>query len=66
MMATIKQLLDYCAMQEEAVITFKARDMILQVHSNVSYTNKKNHAAKQEDIFSYQTRTHSPPTMAQY
>jgi hypothetical protein len=30
----VKQLLDYCASQEEAIITFKASDMILQVHSN--------------------------------
>ncbi len=40
-MATEKQLLDYCALQEEAIMTFKASDMVLQVHSNAGYANKK-------------------------
>jgi hypothetical protein len=40
--ATIKQLLDYCATQEEPVIAYKARKMILAVHSNAGYCNEKN------------------------
>ncbi len=40
--ATIKQLLDYCVTQEELVIAYKASKMILAVHSNAGYCNKKN------------------------
>jgi hypothetical protein len=36
-MKTVKQLLDYCATQEEAIIT-----MILAVHRDAGYCNKKN------------------------
>ena len=42
MMETIKQLLDYCATQEEAIITYNASNMILAVHSDAGYCNKKN------------------------
>jgi hypothetical protein len=65
-MATVKQLLDYCVSQEESIMTFKASNMILQVYSNAGYTNKKNHAARQGDIFFYPTKTHPPPTMAHF
>jgi hypothetical protein len=40
--ATIKQLLDYCAMQEESVIAYKASKMIFSLHSNAGYCNEKN------------------------
>ncbi len=40
-MAMVTQLLDYCALQEEAIMTFKARNMIVQVHSNAGYASKK-------------------------
>jgi hypothetical protein len=39
---TRKQLLDYCATQEEAIITYNASKMILAVHSDVGYCNEKN------------------------
>ncbi len=42
MMTIAKQLLDYCATQEEAIITYNASEMILAVHSNAGYANKKN------------------------
>ncbi len=38
--ATVTQLLDYLATQEEAIMTYNASNMILQVHSNVRYANK--------------------------
>jgi hypothetical protein len=41
-MATVKQLLDYCATQEEAIITYTASKMILCIHSDAGYANKKN------------------------
>jgi hypothetical protein len=40
-METVKQLLDNCAMQEEVIITYLASKMILSVHSDVGYLNKK-------------------------
>jgi hypothetical protein len=59
-MKKVKQLLDYCATQEEAMITYNASKMILVVHSDAGYANKKNHEAEPEDIFSYGT-TKIPP-----
>ncbi len=40
-MEEMKQLLDYCASQEEAIVTYHASDMILAVHSNASYLNER-------------------------
>jgi hypothetical protein len=36
---TIKQLLDYCTLQEEAIISYSASKMILAVHSDRGYCN---------------------------
>ena len=41
-MKRIKQFLDYAASQEEAIITFNASDIILNIHSDVSYLSKHN------------------------
>jgi hypothetical protein len=41
-MEKVKQLLDYCANQEEAIITYNRSKMILVVHSDAEYCNKKN------------------------
>jgi hypothetical protein len=40
-MAMVKQLLGYCKSQEEAIITYDASSMILNVHSDAGYLNKK-------------------------
>ena len=40
-MKKVKQLLDYCATQEEAIITYNASKMILAIHSNAGYCNEK-------------------------
>ncbi len=40
-MSRVKQLLDYCATQEDAIITYNASKMILAIHSNAGYCNKK-------------------------
>jgi len=39
-MERVKQLLDYCASQEEAVLTYHASDMVLAIHSNAGYLNE--------------------------
>jgi hypothetical protein len=41
MMEKVKQLLDYCTSQEEAIITYNKCKTILVVHSNAGYCNKK-------------------------
>jgi hypothetical protein len=38
----VKQLLDYCATQDKAVITYNASKMILAAHSDAGYCNEKN------------------------
>jgi hypothetical protein len=38
----VKQLLDYSATQEDAIITYNASKIILAIHSNARYCNKKN------------------------
>ncbi len=40
-MEKVKQLLDYCTSQEEAIITYNKSKMILVVHSDAGYCNKK-------------------------
>jgi hypothetical protein len=39
-MMKAKQLLDYLAMYPDATIRFRASDMIMNVHSNVSYLSE--------------------------
>ena len=41
-MKKLKQLLDYCATQEKVIITYNASKMILAIHSDAGYCNKKN------------------------
>jgi hypothetical protein len=38
----VKQLLDYYATQEDAIITYNASQMILAIHSDARYCNEKN------------------------
>jgi hypothetical protein len=40
-MEKVKQLLDYYASQEEAIITYNKSKMILVVHSDAGYCNEK-------------------------
>ena len=39
-MYRIKQLLDYCWSQEEAIITYHSSDMVLAIHSDAGYLNE--------------------------
>jgi hypothetical protein len=41
-MKKVKQLLDYCATQENMIITYNVSQMILAIHSNAGYCNEKN------------------------
>ena len=61
----VRQFLEYCALQEDAVITSKGSSMVLAVHSDAEYLNEPKVQKGQADIFSYQTMS-SQPTMVQY
>ncbi len=39
-MERVKQLLDYCASQEEAMLTYHASDMVSAIHSDAGYLNE--------------------------
>ncbi len=41
-MALCKQFLDYMATQDDGILTFKASNMALTVHSNASYLSEVN------------------------
>ena len=41
-MMHVKQFLDYAASQEEAIITFNASNMILNIRSDASYLSENN------------------------
>jgi hypothetical protein len=60
-METIKQLLDYCAMQEEAVISYKASKMILAVHSDARYCNEKKSCSRVGGHFFLTNNNEHPP-----
>ena len=36
----VRQFLDYVASQDEAVLTYRASDMVLAIHSNASYLSE--------------------------
>jgi hypothetical protein len=58
---TIKQLLNYCATQEEAIITYSASKMILCVHSNAGYCNEKKAQSQAGGHFFLSNNDQLPP-----
>ncbi len=60
-METIKQLLNYCATQEEAIITYSASKMILCIHSNAGYCNEKNARSRAGGHFFLPNNDQLPP-----
>ena len=61
--AIIKQLLDYCATQDKAVLTYKASKMILAVHSDAGYCNEKKSRCQGGGTFFLSNDNEFPPTM---
>jgi hypothetical protein len=57
----VTQLLDYCATQEEAIISYNASKMILAVHSNAGYCNKRNARSQAGGHFSLSNDEPFPP-----
>ncbi len=60
-MKRVKHLLDYCATQEDAIITYNASKMILATHSNAGYCNKKNARSQAGGHFFLSNNKNSPP-----
>ncbi len=60
-MTNVKQLFDYVSTQEEAIITYKASDMILSVHSNAGYCNKKKARSQAGGHFLLSNNDPTPP-----
>ena len=60
-METIKQLLNYCATQEEAIITYSASKMILCIHSDAGYCNEKNARSRAGGHFFLSNNDQLPP-----
>ena len=56
-----KQLLDYLASQEEAVLTYSASNMTLAVHSNASYLNEPKAKSQADVHFFLSNNTIIPP-----
>jgi hypothetical protein len=65
MMEKIKQLLGCCASQEEAIITYNASKMILAIHSNAGYCNKKKSRSRAGGHFFLLNEDKLPPKMVQ-
>ena len=60
-MSHTRQLLDYLATQEEAVLTYHASDMILAAHSNASYLSEPNACSQAGSHFFLSSRADIPP-----
>ena len=60
-LAMVKQLLDYCATQDKAIIAYHASDMILAVHSDAGYCNKKNSRSRAGGHFPLSSIVENPP-----
>jgi hypothetical protein len=60
-MERVKQLLDYCASQEEAIITYHASDMILAIHSDAGYLNESKARSRAGGHFFLSSDVQNPP-----
>ena len=65
-MMQTKQLLNYFATQEEAVLTYNTIDMVLEVHSDASYLCEPKARSRASGHFSYQTTAMCHQTMELY
>ncbi len=57
----MKQLLDYVATQEEAIITYRASNIVLSVHSDTGYCNKKKAQSQAGGHFYFLNNNPTPP-----
>ena len=59
-MEKVKQFLDFAASQEEAIVTYKASNMILAVHSDASYLSKPKARSQAGGHFFMSSDTENP------
>ena len=64
-MAKVKQLLDYAASQEEAIITYRKSGMVLSIHSNASYLGVSKARSRVGRFFFLSSNDPFPQTMGQ-
>jgi hypothetical protein len=60
-MERAKQLLDYAASQEEAVLTYNASDMVLAIHSDAGYLNERKSRSRAGGHFFLSSNVQCPP-----
>ncbi len=60
-MAKVKQLLDYCTSQEEAIITYNASKMVLAVYSDAGHANEKKARSRTRGHFLLSNNNLDPP-----
>ena len=60
-MEVIKQLLNYCVTQEDTIISYRANKMILVVHFDAGYCNKKKSRSRAGGHFSLSDNVGNPP-----
>ncbi len=60
-MEIIKQILDFVASQEEAVLTYQVSGMILTMHSEAGYLNKSKSQSRAGEHFSLSSNVAYPP-----
>jgi hypothetical protein len=60
-MERVKQLLDYCASQEEVVLTYHASNMVLAIHSDAGYLNQSKAQSRAGGHFFLSSDVQNPP-----
>ena len=60
-MKNLKQLLDYCSTQKEAIISYNASKIILAVHSDAGYANEKKSRSRAGGLFFLSNDDKFPP-----
>jgi hypothetical protein len=60
-MDKIEQLLDYCASQEEVILTYHSSDMVLTIHSDAGYLNKSKVRSRAGGHFFLSSNVQLPP-----
>ena len=60
-MERVKQLLDYCSSQEEAVLTYHASGMVLVIHSDAGYLNERKSRSRAGGHFFLSSDIQNPP-----
>jgi hypothetical protein len=59
-MADLRQLLDYCASNPNAVVRYHASDMTLHIHSDASYLSEKNARSRAGGYFYLSSKPQDP------